>query len=554
MAKWNVSLAAWILASFIPTTLWATVAPPPMYIWNNTQGFVSPSACESKSVIHISLFVAQKPNSNLDSSTKFKDQGFFKGLFSGVLLDRTLVVRRGPATNDPDATIRVLSVPQNAHKGAFTNAADANEEGVVEKTALQDIGNFVIEVRDVPAILKTTKAPFEAKKTYWQTTMEKDEYTILTCTEGPLTMEYVVFDVYNSTNVHPIAQVGVRFDQMEIFRTINVYTPDEANQAVSPGDPIDPNAPPANSGNGGSSTTPPTQPPMTPPGTTPGTPGTTQPGDGGTTQPPISNGKLEYIICTDDSDVDVLDPTLKKILFQADQFETVIPTQSWNEKQKSDLIEVQFPNRSEGAKSGWISRSLVQLRGDCLELRNDSGSGDDNNDVDMTGVVLNTTDCCKFPTIKRASQSYAEGTPRFRARRSRGHRLHAGCDLYRKRGEDAVAVASGIVIRGLYYFYQGVFAIEIRHPKFVARYGEIIGTPTPGVSKGRIVKAGQVIGRIGKVNSGCCTPMLHFEMYKGSTVGSLTRYRRPPYDRRSDLMDPTPLLRHWEKAQFGISY
>ncbi|WP_413291469.1 peptidoglycan DD-metalloendopeptidase family protein [Bdellovibrio sp. HCB337] len=556
MTKWNVSLTAWLLASLIPVSASAAAPTPNVYIWNNTRGFVDASTCTSKPAQHAPLYIAQKPNSDLNASSKFKGQGFFKGLFSGVLVDRTLIAMRGIPSTDPSILVRVLSVPHNAHQGALTNIANPKDEGTVEKDVLQDIGNFVIEVADTPALLKTTKSPFEVKKTYWQAAMDKDHYTLINCAEGTLMMEYVVFDVYNTTNINPVAQVGLRYDQTDILNSINVYTPDEANQAVAPGDTIDPDAPPANGGNGGSI-------PVKPPVNDGGNSDTTPPnngGDTGTPQVPVTDGKLEYVICTDEPDVDVMDPELAKVLFQADQFEAIVPIQSWNEKQKSEHIEVQFPERGDSQKSGWIPRSVVQLKADCKEMNNDSdsdsgsGSGDSDNYIDMRDVVLNTKDCCKFPTIKRASQSYAVGTPRFRAQRARGRRLHAGCDLYRKRGETAVAVASGVVIRGLYYFYQGVFAIEIRHPKFVARYGEILGSPTPGVAKGKIVKAGQEIGRIGKVSSGCCLPMLHFELYKGTTAGSLTRYRRPPYDRRSDLMDPTPLLRQWEKAQFGSSY
>lgn len=91
-------------------------------------------------------------------------------------------------------------------------------------------------------------------------------------------------------------------------------------------------------------------------------------------------------------------------------------------------------------------------------------------------------------------------------------------------------------------------------PQFIARYGEILGSAPKGIAKGKNVVAGQTVGWIGKVNSGCCTPMLHFELYKGTSRGPLSRYRSPPFDRRPDVMDPTELLRKWEKTQFGKSY
>jgi hypothetical protein len=36
--------------------------------------------------------------------------------------------------------------------------------------------------------------------------------------------------------------------------------------------------------------------------------------------------------------------------------------------------------------------------------------------------------------------------------------------------------------------------------------------------------------------------MLHFEMYDNSATGPLTNRRNPPFQRRSDLIDPTPYL------------
>lgn len=540
MTSWSISLTAFVFAVILPLSLYANT--PARYVWNNTTGFVPASICQVKSEIHVPFYISQKPNSGLDSATKFKSDGFLNRFISASLLDRSLIANKSILSTASTTLVRVLSVPKNAQRVGL-NIAKAMDEGTIPKESLQEIGDFIIEVWDVPEFLKNSRPALDARKTFWQAATENDHYVTLQCTEGTLTFQYVVFDVYNSTNITPIAQVGLRVDQVNILSAINVYTPDEANRIVSPGEEIGPQTSP----------TPRLGPAMPPP--TPGTspsPGTTS--DGGSSAVPSTDGKLEYILCTDDDSIDVLDQELKKTLFAGDQFEPVLPIQSWNEKQKSSYIEVQFPKRKEDQKSGWVPRSLVQLRSSCQELKNSDDSGENDNNVDMTGVTLNTKDCCKFPTIKRPTQAYTSGALKFRARRGRGHRLHAGCDLYRKHGEAAVAVASGIVVRGLYYFYQGVFAMEIKHPHFIARYGEILGGHTSGVSKGKIVKAGQQIGRIGTVSSRCCSPMLHFELYKGTTVGSLTRYRLPPYDRRSDLMNPTDLLKQWEKAQFGKSY
>lgn len=103
-----------------------------------------------------------------------------------------------------------------------------------------------------------------------------------------------------------------------------------------------------------------------------------------------------------------------------------------------------------------------------------------------------------------------------------------------------MAVADGEVIRNPYYFYSGTYALEVRHTGgFVVRYGEI-STAAQGVSAGSSVARGQVIAFVGKLESG--SSMLHFEMYAGTASGSLTVRGNPPYQRRSDLLDPTPYL------------
>lgn len=85
----------------------------------------------------------------------------------------------------------------------------------------------------------------------------------------------------------------------------------------------------------------------------------------------------------------------------------------------------------------------------------------------------------------------------------------------------------------------------------VVRYGEVTGKAAPGISLDRTVAPGQVIGYVGKVNSGCCTPMLHFEMYSGAASGALSQGGNK-FNRRSDLIDPSSYLTDWEKQKFNF--
>jgi murein DD-endopeptidase MepM/ murein hydrolase activator NlpD len=127
---------------------------------------------------------------------------------------------------------------------------------------------------------------------------------------------------------------------------------------------------------------------------------------------------------------------------------------------------------------------------------------------------------------------------RFGAKR-KGDRLHAGCDLYADVGSPILALDSGEVLK-IYEFYLGTFALEVRHPKFIARYGEIKQGLPPGIKAGTPVTRGQPIAYVGKL-TGLNMSMLHLELYSGAGNGPLTT-KTGPYKRRGDLIDPTPIL------------
>ena len=146
-----------------------------------------------------------------------------------------------------------------------------------------------------------------------------------------------------------------------------------------------------------------------------------------------------------------------------------------------------------------------------------------------------------FPLPFIPKLDYKSAGRKFGAGREGGGRKHAACDLIAPKGTEIYAVEDGEVVLGPYDFYHGTDAIEVRHARFVVRYSEIKGTPA-GVGVGSQVTQGQVIAYVGKMY---VDSMLHFEMYSGTGTGSLTQRSNPPYQRRSDLIDPTPYLDHW---------
>jgi len=156
-----------------------------------------------------------------------------------------------------------------------------------------------------------------------------------------------------------------------------------------------------------------------------------------------------------------------------------------------------------------------------------------------------------FPFSKLPTADWTHSPRSFGSNRSGGSRAHAGCDLYASLGTWIHAIADGEVIQGPYPFYCETYALEVHHGSFVIRYGEIQKFTT--VKAGEKVKAGQRIAKVGHlVGIKVPSDMLHLEMYKGNVAGPLTqrsggakRADGAAFQRRSDLLDPTPFLSRW---------
>lgn len=227
-------------------------------------------------------------------------------------------------------------------------------------------------------------------------------------------------------------------------------------------------------------------------------------------------------------------------------------SEAWNvrdiERGGHTYRRVEFPRLK---KFGWVADSYIRNKAECESVSTQNGE-----DRSESAVSTQTAGDFIFPTFQRPTDSYRTGSRAFGAGRKTkkgGRRAHAACDLYRTNAEVVRVVADGSVIRGPYYFYQGTHAVEVRHADFIARYGEIYGS---ALARGKVSK-GQKIAKIKRVNSGCCKPMLHFETYsneKSTASLSVPINKKNPYGRRTDLFNPTSMLRTWEKLTFGRSY
>ncbi len=270
----------------------------------------------------------------------------------------------------------------------------------------------------------------------------------------------------------------------------------------------------------------------------------------------VFNGPFEHVVCLRSGRLNVRGKSLRDVLFTANNYSGVKIFQGSGTKLKRrgrSYIKAQFPELKE--KIGWVAEDLVRPRSRCQaaaqpvkifetdkQLNEASELGSGGNRAIIRG--LNDPNCCQWPVKGEPTADFASAQRRFGARRG-SRRLHAACDLYRYKNEAIYAVAPGQVLAQVYPFYQGTYALEVRHSGgFVVRYGEITGKRAANIRAGAKVTMGQQVGYMGKVNSGCCEPMLHFELYSGARRGSLSGSNA--YQRRSDLMDPTPYLRRWQ--------
>lgn len=155
-----------------------------------------------------------------------------------------------------------------------------------------------------------------------------------------------------------------------------------------------------------------------------------------------------------------------------------------------------------------------------------------------------------FPLKSVPAESYKTGPRAFASFRTRT-RSHAGVDLYHPFGSEIRAIADGVVVQPAYFFYDGTNALEVNHPGVgLVRYGEISSGKVIRFAAGERVRAGQLIAYVGFLDS-LKKSMLHFELYSGTASGPLTVRSNLPYQRRRDLINPTPLMDRLVKATFG---
>lgn len=257
---------------------------------------------------------------------------------------------------------------------------------------------------------------------------------------------------------------------------------------------------------------------------------------------------LDQLVCIDSGTLSVRSDNLSQVLFYAGKHERVKVFQGWGDVKKTKVVDgvsysyvkIQFPERPDGANIGWVADSYIKASSACPSYRAEAPRSVDPR-AGLSGA------CCKFPLGNKPTADFTSGMRAFGSNRDGGARKHAASDLYRSKNDPIKAVTSGTVIRNTYFFYQGTYAIEVKHSGgFVVRYGEITGSSPTRLNQA--VSTGQTVGYMGKTT--CCTPMLHFELFSGKASGPLSG-GSTKYQRRSDLLNPTSYLQQWQANSFS---
>lgn len=157
-----------------------------------------------------------------------------------------------------------------------------------------------------------------------------------------------------------------------------------------------------------------------------------------------------------------------------------------------------------------------------------------------------------YPIPMIEKQNYRYGGIAFGGTsKSRGDRIHAACDLIVPIYTPVYAVERGKVLEvPKSAFFQDTYSVIVRHNDFIVRYAELDKNRL--VKEGDEIEAGTQLGVVGVNNKG--RGMLHLEMFKGTATGPYKRVDNSTYDfvtsgnyqRRRDLMDPTPYLEKWK--------
>lgn len=278
---------------------------------------------------------------------------------------------------------------------------------------------------------------------------------------------------------------------------------------------------------------------------------------------------LKSVVCIADGKQQWVRDENNEELFKLGALEDIIRKSDWQTKKEQRVIDgksysfipVIVPGHN--MAPGWIAEDAILPDGECKDQREKTLS---------SAKGIDEADCCKFPVPYPAWYPYTKkedtGKKWFGAQRS--GRKHAGVDLFSKPGNTVFAVTAGTVTQAAdtafttrYNKKRQVVAqsydLAIKHNGGkIIRYGEIS-------KAARRLVVGATVTPEEKLAVVSYTSMLHMEIYSGKQNGNLTVRQRDRkglkcdkkstnpvcvYQRREDVIDPTPYALRWEKETF----
>lgn len=523
----------------------------PILYWDNQEGFVEAKGCGISQVEGHRFRISSFSGRNKSLTENLRNHAGAKQ--SHLIINSLVKIVEGKEKRNYKK-IEVVGVNQGTKAKQNRWFSERLDQGYLFHNSILPAEDYIIRILNASRAHKVGNVFKSSQGKYLKLAAEGNFFQ-LNC-ENFNDRKYLVFKMYDKHSTEPDALVGIYWDETSIFRNIQTYTkydalpflPNNLDEESIDALLLDGEFNPEDAQSA----------PEVTEETTPivlSLPEEIAPVIL-STDPHVIEGAMENIVCTENSLLHVRDESLRNIIFTAPLGETVKVFQGWNNEPKKlfvdgteyTFIKVQFADReAQDQQVGWVAQSYIKPKSNCKF----SGSPQVViNFVPSKITGLDDPKCCEFPTVKRPTHDFASGMRKFRAGRGGGTRLHAACDLYRYKDEPINSVAPGVVVRNKYFFYQGTYALEVVHSGgFVVRYGELTSRNAAGIKAGAQVTMGQRIGYMGKVNSNCCRPMLHFELYKGTKSGSLSRSGNA-FRRRSDLMDPTNYLKLWESKKF----
>lgn len=540
-----------IALSFALLTSVSAISAENLYYWDNNSGLKKADHCEL-TTMKGSRFGLINTGGILSSNIKNNEGKHIMNVVAGSLVKKL----EGSAVADHNFyevvganqdSIFLMTLKEALKSAAFAERLD---QGYIKTTEVESITNKTIQIG---------VERFNLKAGTLLKVHGKTEVLKLACPEFEKSRDYLVFHSYAKGDTRASSLVGVYWDETGLFKNIKTFDglqTQKINKAIAveaddaaelikdlSGKPVVFKKPVV------------TKPNFNDVKDTP--PVAVIKKDEVTLQDGLDN-----VVCMQSANAgaNVRDAELTKVIFKSPTGTRVKLFQEFSDSKKETVIDgkpytfikVEFDSESSDKKIGYIASDYIVPRSQCLFAKIEEKEIDPAVDTQISG--LDDPKCCEFPVANKVTSSFTVSQQAFGAGRG-GDRVHAATDLYRMLNEPVVAVAPGVIIRPLYFFYLGTFAIEVRHSGgFVVRYGELTGAIPKSVKNNNKVKMGQIVGYIARVGTKTLMePMLHFELYSGAASGSLNSSKTINginYQRRSDLLNPTKYMLKWQNAKF----